>query len=36
VVVPIFHPRLPDFVLGLVIGLSMALAWHWVAATVVW
>jgi hypothetical protein len=24
-------PRAPDFVLGLAIGLSLALAWHWVA-----
>lgn len=26
-----FNPRLPDLVLGLAIGLSLALAWHWVA-----
>ena len=24
-------PRAPNFVLGLAIGLSFALAWHWVA-----
>jgi len=27
------HPRVPDFVLGLAIGLSVAVAWHWIAAT---
>ena len=33
-VFPFLHPRVPDFVLGLTIGLSLALAWHWVAWTV--
>ena len=26
-----FHPRAPDFVFGLAIGLTFALACHWVA-----
>jgi hypothetical protein len=30
-VFPFLNPRVPDFVLGLAIGLSLALAWHWVA-----
>jgi hypothetical protein len=30
-VFPFFHPRTPDFILGLALGLSAALAWHWVA-----
>jgi len=25
------HPGLPDLVLGLVIGLSLALTWHWMS-----
>ena len=29
-----FDPRVHDLVLGLVIGLSLALAWHWVAWTI--
>jgi len=29
-VFPFFHPRFPDLLLGLVIGLSLSLAWHWV------
>ena len=33
-VIPFLDPRAPNFVLGLVIGLSIALAWHWVAWTV--
>ena len=28
---PMFDPRSTDVILGLVIGLSLALAWHWVA-----
>jgi len=28
--IPYFNPRLPDVVLGLMIGLGIALAWHWV------
>ena len=28
---PFLNPRLPDFVLGLTIGLSLALACHWAA-----
>ena len=31
----IFHPRLADVVLGLTIGLTLALAWHWAAWAVV-
>ena len=31
---PLFNPRLPNLVLGLAIGFSLALAWHWVAWTV--
>jgi len=31
VVFGFFNPRLPDLMLGLAIGLSIALAWHWVA-----
>ncbi|MBI3996279.1 MAG: hypothetical protein HY352_01345 [Candidatus Omnitrophica bacterium] len=30
-VFPFLHPRMPNFVLGLAIGLSLALVWHWVA-----
>jgi len=30
-VFPFFNPRASDLVLGLAIGLSLALAWHWVA-----
>jgi hypothetical protein len=33
-VFPVFDPRLTDVVLGLTIGLSLALAWHWVAWTI--
>lgn len=28
---PTFNPRLPDLLLGLVIGLSLALTYHWLA-----
>ena len=28
---PIFNPRCADLILGLVIGLSLALTWHWIA-----
>ena len=28
---PIFNPRLPDLLLGMVIGLGIALACHWIA-----
>ena len=28
---PVFDPRLPDLLLGMIIGLSLALTWHWVA-----
>jgi len=28
------NPRAADLVLGLAIGLSLALAWHWVAWTI--
>jgi len=28
---PFFDPRATDLVLGLIIGLSFAMAWHWVA-----
>ena len=31
-VFPFLHPRLPNFVLGLALGLSLALAWHWAGA----
>ena len=31
---PVFDPRMTDLVLGLVIGLSFALAWHWVTWTI--
>ena len=31
---PVFDPRMTDLVLGLAIGLSFALAWHWVAWTI--
>lgn len=33
-VFPSFHPRLPELMLGMAIGLSLALAWHWVAWTI--
>jgi hypothetical protein len=33
VVFPIFDQRFTDLVLGVVIGLSLALAWHWVSWT---
>ncbi len=26
-----FHPRTPDFILGVALGLTFALACHWVA-----
>ena len=26
--IPVFNPRLPDFLLGLMIGLSLALVYH--------
>jgi len=32
---PIFNPRAADLVLGMAIGLSLALAWHVIAWTVV-
>ncbi len=32
--IPIFNPRLPDLLLGFSIGLTIALAWHWVVWTV--
>lgn len=31
---PFFNPRTPDLVLGLAIGLSLALVIHWVSWTV--
>jgi hypothetical protein len=31
---PVFDPRMTDLVLGLCIGLSFALAWHWVVWTI--
>ncbi len=34
VVFPFFDPRAPDLVLGLAIGLSLALALHWVSWTI--
>jgi len=33
-VLPFFHPRVTNLVLGLTIGLSLALAWHWVSWTI--
>ena len=33
-VFPFFNPRAADLVLGLVIGLSLSLAWHWVYWTI--
>lgn len=30
-VFPFLHPRVPNFVLGLAIGLSVALVYHWAA-----
>ena len=27
---PTFNPRAPDFLLGILIGLSLALTWRWV------
>ena len=32
---PILDPRMANIVLGLFIGLVLALAWHWVAWAVV-
>ena len=32
-VFPFFDPRATNVMLGLAIGLSLALAWHWVAWT---
>jgi hypothetical protein len=29
VYIPTFNPRLPDLLLGLTIGLTLALTWHW-------
>ena len=26
--IPVFNPRLPDFLLGLMIGLGLAVAYH--------
>ena len=34
VYLPTFNPRLPDLLLGLMIGLTLALSWHWVAWTI--
>ena len=31
---PVFNPRMPDLILGLMIGLTLALTWHWVAWTI--
>ena len=28
------HPRAPELMLGVAIGLSLALAWHWVSWTI--
>ena len=28
---PILNPRLPDLLLGMIIGLGIALAFHWIA-----
>lgn len=28
---PMLNPRLPDLLLGLVIGLTLALGYHWLA-----
>jgi len=33
-VLPFLNPRAADLVLGLAIGLSLALAWHWVTWTI--
>jgi hypothetical protein len=33
-VFPVFDPRASNLVLGMVIGLSLALAWHWVSWTI--
>jgi len=30
VYIPTFDPRVPDLILGLMIGLTLALVWHWV------
>lgn len=30
-VFPILNPRLPDLMVGMFIGLVLALAWHWAA-----
>lgn len=32
--VPIFNPRVPDLLLGLMIGLVLALGWRWVQWTI--
>ena len=32
--VPMLNPRLPDLFFGLIIGLTLALTWHWVAWTI--
>ena len=32
--VPFWYPKAPDFIFGLTIGLSIALACHWVAWTI--
>ena len=34
VFIPTFNPRLPDVLLGLMIGLTLALTWHWVVWTI--
>ena len=31
---PVFDPRVCDLVLGMMIGLSLAAAWHWVGGTI--
>ncbi|MBI3011603.1 MAG: hypothetical protein HYY58_03835 [Candidatus Omnitrophica bacterium] len=33
-VFPFLNPRASELVLGLAIGLSLALAWHWIAWTI--
>ena len=33
-VFPVFDPRVCDLVLGMMIGLSLAAAWHWVGGTI--
>ncbi len=27
---PVFNPRLPDLLLGMMIGLTLAMTWRWV------